>query len=373
MSRKITFLFVLLVTSSSILWGNGVGIINSENPTVFQLISSEVVVEVESQVAIITAKQTFKNNFGEATKFKYAFPLPEGASATSLRWYKNSIWEDAIIVAEPQDTTLPGGGTGGVVAYSLKEYLGLTPLYFEFDDELLADSTIIIELKYVQLLKYDFGNVSFAYPNNYQLIQNQPILIQKFEFDLISSRTIEDITLQSHVNHSSTNDGNNANLILQIDDQPADKNYEVLYSLSTNEFGLFGFSTMLPDSLVFDKEEGTGFFTFVAEPNPESSTKIIDKVFTLIIDKSGSMSGDKIVQARSAAEFIVNNLNEGDRFNIIDFESVVYSFRTTHVANTLENRDAALNYITSIQSGGGTNISGSLETAISQFSTANDS
>ncbi|HHE64667.1 MAG TPA: VWA domain-containing protein, partial [Bacteroidetes bacterium] len=309
---------------------------------------------------------------GSATKFKYAFPLPEGASATSLRWYKNGIWENAIITAEPQDTTLPGG-SGGVVAYNLTEYLGLAPLYFEFDDELLSDSTIIIELKYVQLLSYDFGEVSFSYPNNYVLIQNDPIEKQKFQFNLISSRTIVDIEFLSHTSQTISNDGTNAHITLEINGVVADNNYEVLYSLSPEEFGLFGFSTMLADSLVFDPEEGTGFFTFVAEPNPENGSEIIDKVFTLIIDKSGSMGGNKIVQARSSAEFIINNLNEGDRFNIVDFESTVSSFRNTHVPNTLTNRNDALNYIASINSGGGTNISDALTTSISQFSSVNDS
>ena len=373
MQQKITLLLGALLLNAITLLGNGVGIIDSENPTVLKLITSEISVDVENQVAIITSRQTFKNNFGSDSKFKYAFPLPEGASATELRWFKNGIWETAVISVEPQDTTLPGGGSSGLIAYNLQEYLGNTPLYFNFEDELLADSLITIELKYVQLLSYDFGKVSFVFPNNYQLIQSTPIDTQGFQFNLTSSRTIVDIELLNHNSQITTNDGANANIHMQIYELAADKDYEVLYSLSTEEFGLFGFSTKLPDSLVFDKEDGTGFFTFVAEPNPENGTDVIDKVFTLIIDKSGSMSGNKIVQARSAAGFIVNNLNEGDKFNIVDFESNIFSFRNTHVANTTENRTAALSYISSLSAGGGTNISGALTTSISQFVTANDS
>jgi Ca-activated chloride channel family protein len=143
---------------------------------------------------------------------------------------------------------------------------------------------------------------------------------------------------------------------------------ELEYSLSKEELGLFGFSTMLADSIVFDNENGAGYFTFIAEPNPEDNNEIIDKVFTLIIDRSGSMGGTKIEQARDAASFIVNNLNPEDKFNIVDFESGVYSFKSSHVLNTLENRNDALNYIASIHSGGGTNISGALSKAIGQYS-----
>lgn len=373
MLQRVTLFICLFLISSITIWGNGVGIINSGNPYLLKLVSSNISVNVENQVAIVTARQTFLNDFGSDTNFKYAFPLPEGASATNLRWYKSGVWEEAVISAEPQDTTLPGGGSGGAVSYSLTEYLGKAPLYFKFENKLQADSTIIIELTYVQLLSYNLGDVYFSYPNNYTILQNTPLQKQSFQFNLISSRTIDNIEFISHTSQTIYNDGTTANITLEIDNSSADKNYEVRYSLNTNEFGLFGFSTKLADSLVFDKEEGTGYFTFVAEPNPENGSDIIDKVFTLIIDKSGSMSGDKIVQARSAAEFIVNNLNEGDQFNIVDFESTVFSFRDTHVPNTAANRNDALNYIAALQAGGGTNISDALITSISQFPTFNDS
>ena len=147
---------------------------------------------------------------------------------------------------------------------------------------------------------------------------------------------------------------------------PLTTDYRIRYSLSQDELGLFGFSTWFPDSLVVD-EGSRGFFTFVAEPDASDNADVIEKVFTLIIDRSGSMSGTKIQQAREAADFIVNNLNEGDQFNIVDFSSEATSFRAEHVPFTPENRDAALDYISTINSGGATNISGALQLAISQF------
>ncbi len=371
MLKKITLILTAFLINSITLMGNGVGIIDSENPTLLKLLSSSVFVNVENQVAVITARQTFKNDFSSDTEFTYAFPLPEGASAVNLRWYKHGIWKNATIAAEPQDTVLPGGG-GGEVSYTLKEYLGPYPLYFEFADALQSDSLIIIELKYVQLLGYEFGKVSFTYPNNYLSIQSAPIDEQILQFSLTSSRTITDIQLLSHSSQTITNEGTNAGINLRVDDSPADRDYDVEYSLSTDEFGLFGFSTMLPDSLVYDKEEGTGFFTFVAEPNPADGTEIINKVFTLIIDKSGSMGGAKIEQAKSAAEFIVNNLNEGDKFNIVSFSSGVSTFQNSHVINNVENRDAALAYISNLYAQGSTNISNALKTSISQFSSADE-
>ncbi len=123
----------------------------------------------------------------------------------------------------------------------------------------------------------------------------------------------------------------------------------------------------MPDNL------GNGFFVFVAEPDPSQNTKVINKVFTLIIDRSGSMYGEKMDQAKNAADFIVNNLNEGDKFNIVDFSDFISSFRNEHVIYNTENRDAALNYISLLQADGSTNISGAFDIAVPQFSVANDS
>jgi Ca-activated chloride channel family protein len=85
------------------------------------------------------------------------------------------------------------------------------------------------------------------------------------------------------------------------------------------------------------------------------------------------MSGTKIVQARNAASFIVENLNEGDRFNIVDFASSVSSFQSGHVPFNPQNQTAALNYISGLAATGSTNISGAFGLAVPQFSTANDS
>jgi len=116
-----------------------------------------------------------------------------------------------------------------------------------------------------------------------------------------------------------------------------------------------------------------GFFTFIAEPNPGNTQQTIRKVFTLMIDRSGSMSGVKMDQAKQAAAFIVQNLNEGDRFNLVDFDDVISGFRTYHTLYTSQTRDSALAYINTLYARNLTNISGAFGFAVPQFLTSNDS
>lgn len=360
---------VLLVVFASIsLLANGVGIVNASNQTYLKVETSNINVEVENQIALIKSTQTFRNDFGIDKTFKYAFPLPLGASAVSLKWKINGAWKTAMITPQPPDTSLPGGNPHP----NLVQYLGDVPLYFDILDTLKADSVVTIELTYVEFLKYSFGNVNFEYPNDYTLIQQSPFNNLEFRFTLNSSRTIDAIQLLSHNATQQTNNGNYAYLEYTSSETLPNLNYRVLYTLSLNELGLFSFSTFPPDSLVPDGLDN-GFFVFVAEPDPSNNTDIINKVFTLIIDRSGSMSGTKMEEAKNAATYIVQNLNEGDKFNIIDFDDIITSFSPIHVDFNATNMNQALNYISSIYARGLTNISGAFDVAVPQFSTANDS
>lgn len=360
---------ILFIMLSANIFANGVCIENAETGIWLELVESDVNVQIENQVCILTTIQKFRNSLSTPFSLKYAFPLYEDASATGLRWEIEGEWFEATIAATEPDT-IPGGSN---MMPNLQEYLGETPLYFSLEDAIIQpDSLFQVELTYVQLLPYAFGNVDFHYPNDYSLIQTTILNQQHLHLELNSFRTIEYFQLLSHTPNYIQNNGNYAELDFIEYESLADTDYHLRYSLSLDELGLFSMSTYLDPENVPD-EFGNGFFTFIAEPDPDNSGDIINKVFTLIIDRSGSMGGNKIVQARNAASFIVNNLNEGDMFNIVDFESNVYSFQNAHVEFTPANQSAALGYINSIYASGGTNISGAFDVAVPQFAAANDS
>src|SRR5258706_11247468 len=79
------------------------------------------------------------------------------------------------------------------------------------------------------------------------------------------------------------------------------------------------------------------------------------------------MTGTKIEQAKDAATFIVNHLNFGDHFNIIDFSTSIKTLFPGLMPYTLDSKAQALQYIDQINAGGSTNISGALTTTIHQF------
>lgn len=361
--KKLAFLLIIsFFFSINLLFSNGVIIKDASNSTYFKLLTSETSVTVYDQIAIVVTTQKFLNNTGEDAVIKYAYPLAEDASGTNLRWNLGGVWYSADISPSPQDTTLPGGGDPNP---NLTEYLGDTPLYFDLDDEISNDSIIIVELTYVQLLPYEFYQVDLFIPNDYSLIQNEILDYQHIDFYLESQRTITNLQLTSHSPDEIYFNDSIAEFEYEIYESQANTDYEAYYELSPEDLGLFSYSTYITDTAFDCDNFGNGFFTFIVEPDPQS--EIIDKVFTLIIDKSGSMSGNKILQAKDAASYIVNHLNEGDQFNIVDFETGVNSLFNDHMEFNTATQNQALNYINEIYAGGSTNISGAFSTAIPDF------
>ncbi len=364
MKRFILLIFTLATFLSTAL-GNGVAIKNAENSEYFRLLESDIQVTVYDQISIVVATQKFLNNTGEKTKIKYAFPLAEGASGTGLRWNLGNIWYSAVISPSPQDTTLPGGGGENT---QLQQFLGETPLFFDLEDSIPNDSILIVELTYVQLLPYKFYNVDFHYPNDYSLIQSEVLIKQHIQFNLESQRKITGISLLSHTPDNIDSNDSTASFEYTKLEAYANKDYLAAYQLSPDDLGLFSYSTFITDTAFDCDTLGNGFFTFLVEPDPQA--EVIQKVFTLIIDRSGSMFGNKIVQARDAASYIVEHLNEGDYFNIVDFSSEATKIFEDHQPYNASTESDALSYISDINADGGTNIGDAFSSAIPDFASS---
>ena len=69
---------------------------------------------------------------------------------------------------------------------------------------------------------------------------------------------------------------------------------------------------------------------FVHYFSPEGIPPVMKNV-VFVIDVSGSMSGTKIQQTREAMETILDQLREGDTFNIVTFQSHINTWQTSQM------------------------------------------
>ena len=108
-----------------------------------------------------------------------------------------------------------------------------------------------------------------------------------------------------------------------------------------------------------DQEDG--YFALLLAPALESGDRV-PRDIVIVIDRSGSMQGEKIVQARGAAVRVLDDLGLNDRFGIVSFASDVTAYGgALHPASSAtEGRK----WTERIEAAGRTNISGALSGAM---------
>lgn len=112
-----------------------------------------------------------------------------------------------------------------------------------------------------------------------------------------------------------------------------------------------------------------GWFMLTLSPGEVTASRVPRDV-TAVIDVSGSMSGDKMEQARRALHQLLGTLDAGDRVRLIAFNNRVQQWRDEWTPATRAELRAAREWVDALRADGGTNISGALECAFDATSAA---
>jgi Ca-activated chloride channel family protein len=119
-----------------------------------------------------------------------------------------------------------------------------------------------------------------------------------------------------------------------------------------------------------DKDQDTYFTLTLAAPELPASAAMAKDV-TLVIDRSGSMAGEALRQARAACIDIVKRLRADDHLNIILFDHSVEKLFAEPRAVTEAIRKQAVEYLEMMDDGGATDLAGALESALASQGSGN--
>ncbi|WP_067176166.1 VIT domain-containing protein [Microtetraspora niveoalba] len=121
-----------------------------------------------------------------------------------------------------------------------------------------------------------------------------------------------------------------------------------------------------PDAgVAIEPSPGEGTFTLTVVPPADPPAETAPRDVVLLLDRSGSMAGWKMVAARRAAARIVDTLTARDRFAVLAFDSTIErAFSGGLTPATDRNRYRAIEHLCRVEARGGTEILAPLEEAL---------
>jgi Ca-activated chloride channel family protein len=97
---------------------------------------------------------------------------------------------------------------------------------------------------------------------------------------------------------------------------------------------------------------------------PETEDEVLPKDIVFVLDRSGSMQGQKIVQAREALQAILADLGPDDRFGLLAFDDEFLTYKEGLVSPTELEVLSAQQWIGNVQARSWTHISGAMDRAL---------
>lgn len=107
-----------------------------------------------------------------------------------------------------------------------------------------------------------------------------------------------------------------------------------------------------------------GYMMLLLSPPARESGPTVPRDLSLVVDVSGSMSGQKLDQAKAALRQALNTLGPDDRFRLVAFSSGVRNFRDGWTPATPDQIRAAREFVDRLIADGGTNIAGALDAVL---------
>ncbi|MFO0909252.1 MAG: VIT domain-containing protein [Isosphaeraceae bacterium] len=315
---------------------------------------------VRDQVAEVQISQTFHNPGSVPIDAEFLFPLPEEGAVQNF-----------VLLVDGQE--LPGKLLARDEARRIYEEIVRTrrdPALLEYMGRGLYRTSVFpippgadrkVTMRFTQLCRRERELLEFSYPFSTQKFTARPIQRLAVTLRLESKDAIKSVYSPSHDARVERRGEHEAVVSLEQRDVVPSNDFRLITTLAEGAVGT--------SVLSYRPTSGEdGYFLLLASPEIRAeSTQKPPKTVVFVLDRSGSMAGKKIEQARKALKFVLENLRDDDLFNIVVYDDRVETFKPELQRYSRTTRDEAVRFVENIREGGSTNIDAALQEALGQI------
>jgi Ca-activated chloride channel family protein len=316
---------------------------------------------VRDQVAEVRVAQTFHNPGSTQLEAEYLFPIPEDAAIQDLVLLADGKELPGKLLSKEEARSIYEGIVRSKKDPALLEYMG-RGLYRTSVFPIPPGADRQVTLRYTQLLKREGNAVELSYPFGAQKFTAKPIERLEFRARIENASEIKGLYSPSHDVEVKRQGDHEAEVTFVQRDVIPRNDFRLLMTLEDGDVGA---------SVVSYRPSAgeDGYFLLLASPKVErpKDRKAPPKTVLFVLDRSGSMSGKKIEQAKASLAFVLQNLREDDLFNIIVYDDRVETFKPELQRYNSDSRKEALRYVENLRPGGSTNIDEALQEAMAQL------
>uniref|UniRef100_A0A3P9C2F9 Inter-alpha-trypsin inhibitor heavy chain H3-like n=1 Tax=Maylandia zebra TaxID=106582 RepID=A0A3P9C2F9_9CICH len=340
---QITFIIFLLVLAST-----------QPNKDDWDIYSFHINSTVTSRYATTVITSRVANRMNESKEIEFHVQIPKNAFISKFRMFIDGQVYDGVVKAKEQaqqqyTEAVSRGESAGLVSS-----VGRTLEEFKTSVTVAAHKKVTFELTYEELMKRTRGK----YELQIHARPMQPVSDFKVDVHIQEEAGFSFIDVKGGLSTKAL-----ANAITKTH---TDKEAWVYFYPtvdqqkmcdSCSDQGMNGDLVIIYD---VNRDNGLGHIKksdryFVHHFAPSDLPRVPKNV-VFVIDQSGSMSGRKILQTRTALIHILNDLAEDDHFGLITFDGNILHWKRELVQANSKNLESAKNFASNIQARGSTNI-----------------
>ena len=298
-------------------------------------------------------EQVYKNNTKDVLEVGYTFPIVETATVVGFeinvgdRVLKGKCKEKGEAKKEYQRNIVKGNS-----AYMMEQE---TDNIFKISvGKIDRDEEVKIKIQYVDKFEITDNTIQVLMPTlvtpRYKSKNTSKLVYGKVDY------TIDfNININKTINRKSISCPSHK---INVIDEDKRERVEVLnYDLSKDFKLNIELKNELSSNAITSKtRDGKDMIYLSFMPEILDSYEDSEKEYLFIIDVSGSMMGEKLDETKRAVIECLKQLDIGDKFNIIPFESEFEAMNIKSIEYNEENMRKAVKYINNLEPLGGTEI-----------------